>query len=306
MQYPRQPQPELSPDATPEEENIVQLQSVGIPPDECSLVLCAMGIPHRFDANRSHIFIMEEDLGEARRQLTLYLNENSHRRGQPTLPDLQKVSPLPTLLACLAVIYLYLVTGPWQADNPWFARGASDGSAILQQDQWYRCFTSLTLHADTAHLLGNVIIGSILIHFLCVHIGYGAAWLLVLLSGALGNLINIELHPPSHLSVGLSTGIFGAVGVLTGMQLFHDPIRKKGRLLLPLGAGLSLLALLGASEGRTDLGAHLFGLLSGISLGLCVNFLKVNTLLRNSPWTQLWCYTLSFSSIFYAWQLAWR
>ncbi|MDH4317575.1 MAG: rhomboid family intramembrane serine protease [Desulfobulbaceae bacterium] len=304
MQDPRHFRHESPQKKTPEDGN-VQLQSFEIPPDECSLVLWAMGIPHRFDENHSHILIMEEDLEEAQRQLTLYLSENSNYNAQSIPIDTQKVSPLPTLLACLAVIYFYLITGPWQNDNPWFARGAGDGFAILQQNQWYRCLTSLTLHADAAHLLGNVIVGGILIHFLCGQIGFGAAWILVLLSGTLGNIISIELHPPTYSSVGLSTGIFGAVGILSGLQLFYHPIRKKGRLLLPLGAGLSLLALLGSSEGRTDLPAHLFGLLSGIFLGSFYHFSAINALLRLSPYAQFWCYALSLISVSYAWHLAW-
>jgi membrane associated rhomboid family serine protease len=39
--------------------------------------------------------------------------------------------------------------------------------------------------------------------------------------------------------------------------------------LIPFGAGLGLLAMLGAGngEGNTDLGAHLFGFGSGLGLG---------------------------------------
>jgi hypothetical protein len=38
-------------------------------------------------------------------------------------------------------------------------------------------------------------------------------------------------------------------------------------VLIPLMAGIILMALLGTGGERTDVGAHLFGLLSGLALG---------------------------------------
>ncbi len=37
---------------------------------------------------------------------------------------------------------------------------------------------------------------------------------------------------------------------------------------VPLGAGIALLAMLGTGTARTDLAAHIFGLLAGMTLGL--------------------------------------
>jgi membrane associated rhomboid family serine protease len=92
---------------------------------------------------------------------------------------------------------------------------------------------------------------------------------MVLLTGALGNLANAALQLPGHRSIGASTAVFGAIGLLSAFQ-FWSKFRRPGHRLkawLPLAAGLALLGLLGASGERTDLMAHLFGLLAGLLLG---------------------------------------
>ena len=54
------------------------------------------------------------------------------------------------------------------------------------------------------------------------------------------------------------------------MLHFRSNLRRSW--LLPLAAALGLLALLGASGENTDIGAHLFGFLAGIGLGLVSEF----------------------------------
>jgi membrane associated rhomboid family serine protease len=71
------------------------------------------------------------------------------------------------------------------------------------------------------------------------------------------------------VSVGASTAIFGAVGVLAALGVGrHRRLGLAGRrALTPIAAGLALLAMLGTSE-RADLSGHIFGLLAGILLGI--------------------------------------
>ncbi len=124
--------------------------------------------------------------------------------------------------------------------------------------------TALTLHADGQHLLGYLLIGGGFIPMLCRALGSGLDWSLLLLSGSFGNLLNAFLQAPLHRSVGASTAVFGAVGLLAAIHL----LRERQRWYLPLAAALALLALLGSEGENTDLGAHLFGLAVGIVLGL--------------------------------------
>ena len=108
---------------------------------------------------------------------------------------------------------------------------------------------------------------------LCRLLGSGRAWFLVLCTGALGNLLNALVQSPDHRSIGASTAVFGAVGLLATINMLHFRSILRHRWPLPLAAALGLLALLGASGHNTDIGAHLFGFISGIGLGLMADFI---------------------------------
>jgi len=102
----------------------------------------------------------------------------------------------------------------------------------------------------------------------CSVTGWGLGWLLILISGICGNILNAYFYNYGHRSIGASTAVFGAVGLLCAYQ-FIKRVRSRGsrfQIWLPLGAGLALLAFLGAST-HTDIMAHLFGLLSGMVIG---------------------------------------
>ncbi|MCI5146747.1 MAG: rhomboid family intramembrane serine protease, partial [Candidatus Electrothrix sp. AR3] len=107
-----------------------------------------------------------------------------------------------------------------------------------------------------------------IVNLLCRTIGYGTGWLSLLLSGAIGNLFNIILRSDAHYSVGFSTAIFAAIGILCGRSLIGNQSSLIRQMILPLGAGAGMLAMLGSGGQRTDLGAHLFGLIAGLLCGL--------------------------------------
>jgi rhomboid protease GluP len=147
------------------------------------------------------------------------------------------------------------------------ALGASS-SSILQGDL-FRSATALLIHASHLHLAGNMAGIAIFGSALCSLTGWGTGWLLIILTGIFGNLLNALLQGAGHLSVGASTAVFGAIGILATLQ-FIKKIRQPGngfRALLPLGGGLALLAMLGSGS-HTDLMAHLFGFLSGGAIGV--------------------------------------
>jgi rhomboid protease GluP len=141
----------------------------------------------------------------------------------------------------------------------------------------------------------------VLIHLLCKQLGSGLGWTLLLLSGVLGNLLNILLRG-EHLSVGFSTAVFGAVGLLSGLHMRRGAGFGKG-LLLPLGAALSLLAFLGTEGERTDLGAHLWGLAAGLGLGAAfARFVLGQRLMR--PHWQSFLLAASLLVVTVSWWLA--
>ncbi len=208
----------------------------------------------------------------------------------------------PTLFFMGLLLIFYWVTGPWITGSRWFTAGAVDLKQILEHGQWWRLITGLTLHADPVHVLGNVVIGGIVIHFLCKILGSGLGWFLVLAAGTAGNGFNIILRSGQHLSVGFSTAVFGAIGILTGLELKRQ-FKLRG-LLLPFGAGVSLLAMLGSSGERTDLGAHFCGLLAGIGIGIIVALFPAFLAWCNTWKRQFFLWALSVTVVLGCWQLA--
>jgi rhomboid protease GluP len=243
-----------------------------------SLVLSAIGIEHQVNRQAGALFVRRQHSARAMAELQAFREEN-HNWPAPTVrpPPFVRSGSRTNLFMLSLLIFFYLLSGPWQTASPWFQAGAVNSKTILEQGQWQRLLTALTLHADQMHLVGNCVIGGFVTQLLCKSVGSGTAWLSLLLSGLLGNLLNIVFRSEPHYSVGFSTAIFAAIGILCGRQIISPgPVLRQ--LLLPLGAGIGLLAMLGSSNesGRTDLGAHLFGLLCGTIFGLLLRLCKLD------------------------------
>lgn len=264
-----------------------------------SLVLSSRHVPHqlrRLDNGPGWAVMVQEWFADrAVEEISLYFEENRPVPGPVNLPDLRPVSGLEPTLFGLALLVLffwaYSRTYPALRLYPelWVELGSADAGAILS-GQWWRLCTALTLHADGPHVAGNAVIGGVFIWLAARRIGSGLTWFLAILAGVLGNLFNSLALGVHHDSIGFSTATFGAAGVLAAISPFAVGGGLHGlgsgsllgraatfarTALIPFGAGLGLLAMLGAGdgEGNTDLGAHLFGFASGLALGGLTGFL---------------------------------
>lgn len=236
--------------------------------EEWTLALEAAGIPFRVVAVSGGwaIGVTATDQPRAR---AIVAETIAERRGPAPPPDeLEGGSGRGALVmvAVLAAAYL-LTTG---ADGRFaFRAGAADARSILAGQTW-RAVTALTLHADVAHLLSNVVSGGVVAAALCRTLGGGLTAVLLLAAGAGGNWLNAVLRGPGHVSVGASTAVLGGIGIVTGLACVRSWRLGTGfaRAWVPLAAGFALLALLGATEdARVDVGAHLLGFLVGGVLG---------------------------------------
>lgn len=198
----------------------------------------------------------------------------------------------------------------------WESIGRAD-AADIRAGEWWRAVTALTLHADVAHLAGNVVFGAALAVILAQSVGVGMAWWCVLLSGTLGNYANAWLQDASHRSLGASTAVFGALGV----QVAYEYVRrtelgyKRWRRWVPVIMGFGLLAWLGAGgvhvedpsslEGleRVDIGAHGLGFAFGGLIGLAVARIPRKQL-RTSNATQAAVCAAVVAAVVGAWALA--
>ncbi|MDD3293910.1 MAG: rhomboid family intramembrane serine protease [Geobacteraceae bacterium] len=210
-------------------------------------------------------------------ELRLFEQENLDWPPVPPKPRPLAGNTLATLSILLLVATFHNITqidGSLFGAAPidWFGLGSAD-AARIQEGEWWRAITALTLHSGLKHLLGNLLIGGVFIAFLCHDLGSGLAWSLLLASGVSGNLANAWLQPLPHDSVGASTLVFGAVGLLGSIRVARDRRLARSRLPLPLAGALALLALLGTEGERTDLGAHLFGFAFGVVIGFLAEYL---------------------------------
>ncbi len=244
-----------------------------------ALVLDSRSIPCCIDPEGSgwQLLVPEHQLESACRELGLYKEAN--RNWPPALPATRQLieNTLPTLsvLILLATFHNLAQVGfslPERGMVDLYALGAAH-AARIRDGEWWRLVTALTLHAGPVHLISNLTIGGTFILLLCRELGSGMAWSLLLVSGILGNLINVWVQLPSHSSLGASTAVFGAVGILTAISMVQYRQGLQRRWFVPVAGGLALLAILGTEGKNTDLGAHLFGFGAGVPCGLAGEFL---------------------------------
>ncbi|MEK0446988.1 MAG: hypothetical protein RLZZ399_2309 [Verrucomicrobiota bacterium] len=243
---------------------------------ECALVLEAKGFVYQITrAGSGWIVEVEGAVQEdAAREWSTYLMDREPIEGAlETLPPVQKG-------ALFVVVWVFLTLGVLQVNGgrAWLEAGILDAGKVVREGQIWRVVTALTLHGDAGHLIVNL--GMILVFggLLSGRVGQGLGWLLVLGAGALGNLGNAWFYGAhGHRSLGASTAVFGALGLLCGNVLGEVLSHRSGRLwwrwILPVGAGLALLADWGSGGGdveRVDVLAHLWGGMLGLPLGWVV------------------------------------
>ena len=235
-------------------ERLIEICSA--PPKEAqrlALVLHALSIPHHLlrAGQRVHILAPESQAELARRELKQYRTVASK----------------------------------------WASAGVSKASEV-RDGEWWRTLTALFLHADIVHLLGNLALGALLIGLLAAETGLGTAILMTLVGGALGNATNALIGASTHASIGASTAVFATLGALVGGRFRIDREGlQRGRAWIPLIAGLALLGWMGGpsermgSNGaavRTDVPAHVLGLLWGLALGFL--YLRPGAQRKHEAW----------------------
>lgn len=268
--------------------------------DAYGLVLASSGLKYSVKQADGgwEIWVAEASRQKALSLVTEYIRENE----DVVLSDESRAPQHKKTYTGLWVSVLLLVChlAASMADNPdaLITAYGSSASGILHGEV-YRAVTSLMLHAGYVHLAGNMAGIAIFGTAVCNLAGWGVGWLMILLTGIIGNLINAALFKYGHISIGASTGVFGAVGMLTAHQ-FYTKMRLAGRrnkAWIPLAGGLALLGFLG-SGAHTDLTAHLFGFIAGLGLGLLqARYLK--QLLDNRY--QAYCLAVTIGIIIFAW-----
>lgn len=238
---------------------------------EIELLLLSRSIPFtvRNDFWQKAFFIPLEYESFAKNEIRSYYQENQN---WPPLPPKEEPHrfhfSLINLWMVIALAAFHQLVSSSPIINSWFDTGKFSADNILK-GEWWRLFTSLTLHLDDAHLLSNffglLLFASMVNSFL----GPGVSWFVILLSGVLGNYFNALFYQTNHHAVGASTAVFGAIGLIAilGIKNYYHQRQFKGRYLIPFMAGFGLFAILGTNP-QTDVTAHLFGFFAGNCLGI--------------------------------------
>ncbi len=268
---------------------------------ETELLLLSRSIPFtvQVDLLEKKIFIPLEYESFAKNEIRKFQRENSN---WPPLSSIKKQLSFSFSYIHFAVV-LCLAFFHWRTTHissyfDWLEYGRFSADRVLA-GEWWRIITALTLHVDDAHLLSNFFGLLLFVSGVSRFAGVGISWLLVLLSAAFGNYLNALFYQTAHNSIGASTAVFAAVGIMgaVGMKQYYQGKQFNFRYFVPLIGALGLFAMLGTSP-QSDISAHFFGFLSGVGMGLL--FLPIagskilDSIIVQTIALLLFCFTLYF------------
>lgn len=146
--------------------------------------------------------------------------------------------------------------------------GALGWHEVLEQGQWYRLLTSMFLHSNIEHIFNNMLVLFFIGSNLELELGRWRYGILYLGSGVLAgctSMVYNMLRNDYVVSIGASGAIFGTVGAMLYLVLFHKG--KRAKYNVRQIAWMAFLSLYGGftSQG-VDNAAHFGGFLAGFLL----------------------------------------
>ncbi len=238
---------------------------------DASVVLESVGIPSEVLPWEDHFLLIvgPDKVAESAQQLHLYFLENSREDEieSPEKPGLLK--GLPGAFIYVSILLLVDSAPNYNLISLDLNEIGSANAGLIRQGQWWRAVTALTLHADFPHLAGNCAFGLLFGLFASQALGNGVAWFSILLAGILGNIVSAFIQAPSHNSIGASTAVFAALGIVAAhtWSTRHNRLYRGLRRWMPIIGGMLLLSLLGGPAERIDVMSHITGFISGTFFG---------------------------------------
>ena len=233
---------------------------------EWSLVLASQGIeasiPDHTDGWR--LLVPENDYERAVETIRLYRLENRRWNWQRTIPGSGLAFHAAAILWSITLVAFFIIDANFA---PLRHSGVMDNGKVLA-GEWWLLFTSVTLHADSGHLIANATTGFLFLGLAMAHYGAGLAVLAAYLAGAGGNLAALLVYPEPHRGLGASGMVMGALGLLCvqSIRWIQKHPRPQQLLLRAIGGGVLILVLFGFSPG-TDFIAHIGGFVFGSVIG---------------------------------------
>jgi len=272
---------------------------------DLGLVLTARGIEHVRQPGVAgwDVSVPVSRAAEARAEIAQYVVENKRAIGQRRIEEVG--DGLPGMIAYVAILLaVFFCVHASVLSLDWFGAGRFVAGRVTG-GEWWRTVTALTLHWDLDHLGGNLVFGAFFGFFIGRYLGRGIGWLAVVGAATLANVLAALLLEPAHTSLGASTAVFAALGILTAYTwrrgfLRETPWRWR---IAPIVAGLGLLAFTGTGGENTDVFAHLAGFVTGFGTGLALARWLTLRRLRSRA-TQRVCAAVTLSLVAGAWAWA--
>lgn len=187
-------------------------------------------------------------------------------------------SPSPAAGIVMALVTLFVVIGSilswtdFQGASQWMS---ASGEMVFQKHQYWRAWTSLLVHADEKHLLGNISLFFVLGLFLAGHFGVLLVPLSAFLLGGVINFVVLSSMPPQVQLVGLSGVVFWLGGAWLILYFLLETRRTLlQRFLRALGVALVLFMPAEAFDPSISYVSHLWGFVFGTVWGLLYFWIK--------------------------------
>jgi rhomboid protease GluP len=273
--------------------------------EQYALVLTAMGIQSSItpQGKLMALNVAPEDAAKANAELAAYDREN--REGPPEkerlFPGLPRIEV--AMVYWVVLLFFFAAARNDAFSFDWLGEGAVQ-SGLMLKGEWWRAVTALCLHASGAHLLANLVFGTVFLMLLSQVTGAGVAALATIIAGAAGNVLSALVQSSAHTSIGASTAIFASLGLLAalGQVSRRDRAFAALRNWTPVAGGFALLAFLGFSGENTDVLAHVLGFGSGLAAGwLLARWDRDWTVDRGLQWK---CASAAIAVVAFAWVAA--
>ncbi len=253
------------------------------------LILTSVSIKNSVNKNNNDLWdisVDEENYQRSIRIMSTYFFENKVRDRLENFRKPKRIEIISSLTGILILyIFFYFVSLNTNKEKVIWLYNSS--ATDILNGEFYRIVTSLFLHSDFLHLLSN----SVFLFFFSIHIfaytGSRIGWFLILFSGATGNFLNAVMYKYYHHSIGSSTAVFGALGILVSIHAYSQMNTSglKQKTWIPIASGFALLCLTGTGGENVDIMAHLWGFITGVFTGFIYTINKalfLNSSVKNT------------------------
>jgi membrane associated rhomboid family serine protease len=220
------------------------------------------------DADGWRLVVEAGEAARARREILEYRRENRRFAWRRMLPGGTTGFHRGALawVAALGCVFLF--------QGGLLEAGRFDTAAVRQGQLW-RAVTATWLHADVAHLAGNLVSGGLTLGLAMGRFGPGTALLGTLLAGAGANLLALAARGTDYVGLGASGVAMAALGMLAGHAVAWWRVSRHATrpVLTSLGAAVFLFLVLGVDP-RSDVAAHFAGFVLGLAAGAAATWLR--------------------------------